>query len=394
MKVLMISPFELFPTKAGNQKNTYELCKHLISEGFSVGYIYLNYGNEKNTSSISEDMFLEYRGISGSIGSNNVILNILKKILNNTFEKLTNIFFKPIFLFSKQDLKIINNSLNQQNYDVIIIHHYVLGSLIKKINLKHRKSIIFTHDLQFMRLKSLNAIKFFEEKFLNINKKLELSTYIKFDYTLVVSKLEYDVLKDNFFPNEKIILSGSAHETMHPKKLSKKWDLLYVGASGNKPNIEGLTYFLKNIWPQLKLLKPDIKIAVAGSIGQDIQYKCKNDKNILILGYIEDLTKVYAKTKIVIAPLYTGSGIKGKVLEGISNSKVVVTTSTGIEGMEKTVRDCCLVYDETNDWIKSIMSMLKSEEKRKKIEKNAKIWSKKFLTNKYVWKDLILKIIS
>ncbi len=160
-------------------------------------------------------------------------------------------------------------------------------------------------------------------------------------------------------------LPAYAYTTSVKKSLgnpSLRQGLLFVGGFGHSPNVEGVMWFLNEVWPTLLKWKKDIHFFCVGSSTpkaiQDLA-----SQNISILGHINDreLAAMYRKVRVVVAPLLVGGGIKGKVVEAMNWGIPVVTTSVGAQGLEEE-REALLPVDEPEQFGREIINLLVNDD--------------------------------
>ena len=106
---------------------------------------------------------------------------------------------------------------------------------------------------------------------------------------------------------------------------SIQYDLLFIG-SDNLYNVEGIEWFLKEVYP---LLDKSLRIAVAGKICNKISFEAAN---IFKLGFVEDAEALFRSSKFTLCPLKRGTGMKIKVIESLSYGIPVVSTRKGVDG--------------------------------------------------------------
>ena len=102
------------------------------------------------------------------------------------------------------------------------------------------------------------------------------------------------------------------------------------------------------------IMTPKIKfpLVVVGS-GYEKLIK-KNFKDVIFTGKINDLSKIYKNANLVVAPIFSGSGMKTKIAEAASYGKTVFGTSEAINGYEKFLNKICIVCDDEDNFIKKI----------------------------------------
>lgn len=199
-------------------------------------------------------------------------------------------------------------------------------------------------------------------------KKVELGIVERTDTTLVVSNFEKrEILK--LIPTAKIKVVSNIHTIKAAQKFNVPFetrkDLLFIGGFAHQPNVDAVLWFSKEIMPLLTKYIPDIKLLVIGS-NPPQSVTNLSSKNIRILGYVEDVAPYFSKSKVFVAPLRYGAGVKGKIGQAVEYGLPVVSTEIGIEGMHLKNERSCLVANDAEDIAQAII----------KLYSNKKLWLK------------------
>lgn len=211
--------------------------------------------------------------------------------------------------------------------------------MIKSLQARGIKIIYYGHDLHHLR-KQREAV--YNKNDASIAAEIEYvknieSCAIEFsDIALYPSIEEKKYIETKFgFHNVNVItpyMYDTNKMTVH-NSFTKSNGIVFVGSS-HGPNLDGLLWFIKNIFPAVLKKIPHIKLYIVGSSVAD-EIKALKSKNIEIVGYLteEELNKMYSTVKLSIAPLRYGAGIKGKIIDSIYHSTPVITTAIGAEGI-------------------------------------------------------------
>ncbi len=111
---------------------------------------------------------------------------------------------------------------------------------------------------------------------------------------------------------------------------ARREHLLFVGST-HPPNVDAISFFDDTLCELLKRRLPGVRLTVAGEASRKV--KPKNSRELELVGFVPDLSSLYASRRVFVAPLRYGAGIKGKVLEAMSFGLPVVTTTIGAEGI-------------------------------------------------------------
>lgn len=138
-------------------------------------------------------------------------------------------------------------------------------------------------------------------------------------------------------------------------------DLLFFVGSNTAPNIVGLEWFCREIWPLIRAKRPAARLKVAGSVARALS---SAPEGVTMLGIVGDLAPLYAEAGIVISPLYTGSGLKIKLVEALAAGKAVVGTSVTAQGVEAQVAGAMALEDEPARFAEACVALLADRDAR------------------------------
>jgi len=148
-----------------------------------------------------------------------------------------------------------------------------------------------------------------------------------------------------------------------------------------RPNIEGLKWFVKHVWPDLHKNNPDLKFEIAGhGIPEWFQDKLKNS-GITCLGFVDDIEYYRQKATVLIVPLLSGSGLKLKILEGLASGIPIITTSIGAEGIAIEPGTHYLLAETPKDFMNQTGKLLDDRNLQQKLSNNGRA----LIEEKYQW---------
>jgi hypothetical protein len=207
--------------------------------------------------------------------------------------------------------------------------------LIKKYNSKTKIffDMVDFHYLRFKREASLTSNKNILKK-ANEYLKLELNNCQRADGVIVISDFERQVLKPYYDEDYKIFVVGNVHEHLKLNNFpgfEARKNLLFIGGFDHKPNVDCVMYLHDKIMPLVWEVLPNVSISILGS-NPPPSVMALHSKNFKIIGYVEDVAPYFLNSKIFVAPLRYGAGIKGKIGQSLEYSLPLVTTQIGAEG--------------------------------------------------------------
>ncbi len=158
--------------------------------------------------------------------------------------------------------------------------------------------------------------------------------------------------------------------------------LLYVGTLSWEANVDGLVWFLEYVWPQVKAKHYDLQFDIAGgNPDKRIVDAAMDLEGVNLLGFVEDLEPLFCRSRLFMAPLRFGSGIKVKVLNTMCRGVPVVTTSVGAEGIAAEHLVHLTINDDADGMVASINQLLEDEATWNKIESE----SRQQIRDRYTW---------
>lgn len=138
-------------------------------------------------------------------------------------------------------------------------------------------------------------------------------------------------------------------------------DLLFVGGFGHAPNVDAVTWFVREVWPLVRGLGEAGRLYLVGAAPPaDVEALAGMD--VVVAGHVSEaeLAVHYARARVVVAPLRFGAGIKGKVLEAMRHGVPCVTTTTGAQGFEDA--DVLGISDHAAEMAALVAALLSDDE--------------------------------
>lgn len=157
-----------------------------------------------------------------------------------------------------------------------------------------------------------------------------------------------------------------------------------------KPNIDGLTWFFENVWEGLVNKHKDLQLTIAGhGLSESFLKKYRSD-SVHFLGFVDDITELRSKATLQIVPLFSGSGMKLKIVEGLAAGLPMVTTQIGAEGIDISHDKEILIADTAKSFSAQVSRLLDHPELCDRISKEAR----KAAIENYSWQAQAAKLKS
>lgn len=254
------------------------------------------------------------------------------------FNLLLNILNFNVLTFNNQIVKKIDLLIVSENVKVIFVDSTLFGLIIHKLVSKHShlKVFYYSHNVElisyFHAFKISPSIKsfynvlcsFFNEK--ASFKKRHCNIGIS-NFDNVYIEKYYSKKFDHIVP-----ITLDANKSLNNKieiiRNEDKLNLLFVG-SYFYPNIQGVIWFLSNVFPHI-----DVNFTIIGKDMKKLKTYTNIPSNVEILENVNDLSEFYFNSDIIIAPIFYGSGMKVKVAEALKYGKIILGTRLSFQGYE------------------------------------------------------------
>jgi len=162
--------------------------------------------------------------------------------------------------------------------------------------------------------------------------------------------------------------------------------IIFMGAFSRDVNIQSARFIVKQILPRLKKKLQVVKVYLVGSDPpQEFSEWAKQDTNIVVTGYVDDIYGYYKKAQVMVAPMFIGGGIMTKIIEAMASGLPVVTTAIGNEGVGAKDGEQILLAETAEEFAEKIHMLLQNDELRCKIGERAR----EFALNRFEFNKVI-----
>lgn len=165
--------------------------------------------------------------------------------------------------------------------------------------------------------------------------------------------------------------------------------IFHLGSLDWMPNQEAVKWFLENVWMKVLKQHPDLMFYVAGRNMPD-EFKKINYPNVNFISKVDNAIHFMNSKNLMVVPLFAGSGMRIKIIEGMALGKTIISTSIGAEGIDAIPDIHILIANTPSEFVNQINKCLAEPDFSKKIGDSAM----QFVHNKYdntlVINDLII----
>jgi glycosyltransferase involved in cell wall biosynthesis len=143
--------------------------------------------------------------------------------------------------------------------------------------------------------------------------------------------------------------------------------IVFVGSMDWEANIDGVDYFCRDVWPQVKRAVPDATLRLVGR-NPHARVSRWADDSIMITGTVASVVEHYEAAMVNIVPLRIGGGTRLKIYEAMAMGKATVSTSIGAEGLDVEDGRDILIADDADEFARAIIELVHDDARRRRIE--------------------------
>ena len=168
--------------------------------------------------------------------------------------------------------------------------------------------------------------------------------------------------------------------------------LLFLGSYNHKPNIEAAEFLIQKIWPLVQQAMPNATLIIAGSPPDRIPSYRAGIQGVQFAGFVKDINSLYRQSRVVCAPILSGSGTRVKIIEAAAYGKPIVSTKIGAEGLQMRNDYDIVIRDDPKSFAETCINLLNDYELCEQMGSAARATVIKQYDQTNI-KDLILEII-
>jgi polysaccharide biosynthesis protein PslH len=133
--------------------------------------------------------------------------------------------------------------------------------------------------------------------------------------------------------------------------------VVFFGLLSTFPNIDGVLFFLRVIWPRIAAERPQARCKIIGARPPASVAQLAGPR-VEITGFVEDLRPHLAAAAALVVPLRLGSGTRLKIVEGMAMGRPIVSTTLGAQGIEAVPERDLLIADEPSEFASAVVRLL------------------------------------
>jgi len=293
--------------------------------------------------------------------------------------------------------KLLSGILRENEFDIVQLEGlFLLPYLLTVRKYSKAKIVLRAHNIEHLiwernsKMAKTGAKKWYLQSLAARMKEFEIYNLNSCDALVPISNLDAAKFVELGckLPIHTCPVGVTLKESSEEVEKSEETSICYIGSMDWLPNREGMEWFLDVVWPKVQSSFPRVKFFLAGR-NFPANFPEKHYLNVEVVGEVENSITFLRSKSIVIVPLFSASGVRVKIIEAMAESKPVVSTTVGAEGLNATDGVNILIADTADAFAKQIKRLLKDEEEIKRIGENARTFITENFDNKKIMSDLL-----
>jgi len=370
LKILLLCKKFPYPLRDGESIAIHNLTKALAKHGCEISLLCLNTSKHKFDVDTLPSHVDQYTAIHAIDVQTEVDA---KGAFKNLFSKDSYHISRFVSQDFRQKLIVL---LESENYDIVQLETLTMAIYLPEIKTYSEASIVMrSHNVEHQIWERLaeNITSPFRKLYINYLtrklKRFEIAQLEKYDLLLTVSQNDLDYFKNAGYTGiSQVLPIGIDLSRYKLKTPTESKDLFFIGSMDWMPNSYGLNWFIDHVWPEVLVKFPEITLHVAGRNAQALGPK----QGIINHGEVESALDFMHSYGIMIVPLFSGSGTRVKIIEGLAMGKVIVSTAIGAEGIDLTHGKQLFLANTKEEFITAIAQSLNNPEALERMSEEAR----------------------
>lgn len=311
--------------------------------------------------------------------------------------RLNAAFFKGIpissgYFYSKLAQKIIEDVIQRTRPDHIYCQLTRMSEYVRRV--RHIPRTLDYQDAFSMAFKRRAQREAWYARWLFKMEERRLERYEarmldEFENSIIISAQDRDCISHGNKDRIAVVPNGVDLEHFRPRAVEKQCDLLFAGNMAYPPNIESVEFLVRRVLPIVWQSLPYATLLIAGA-SPTKRVLSLADKNVLVSGFVDDISETYARARVFVAPMLISTGMQNKLLEAMATALPCVTSELANNAIGGTHGKNILVCSSPNEYARAIVDLLTKSELATSIA-NA---GRKFVHDQYSWEHTTQPLFS
>jgi glycosyltransferase involved in cell wall biosynthesis len=373
LKIVVITQKSPFPPTDGGSVAFYNGLKLLKSLGHDI--VLISFDTPKNQINWPQEFINEFNAIAFTVNTSHSFL----RFLNSLFSPLSYILYR---FFNSKTLAQLQSVIDKQDIEVVLFESIYTGvyarwlnapvKLLKAHNIEHQ----IWNDLIYNESSYIKKVAFK----LATRKLKQNEESIASEVNTVITYTTEDAVFFSELPvKTKVIpLNSPFADNPKMKNYTNHVSFFHLAAMDWLPNIEGLEWLISKVWPVFTNKNKDTHLYIAG---KNMPEKFKQLPDLSIIYNVVNNAEDFMLSKgVMLVPLFSGSGIRVKIVEGMSLGLCIICTSKAAKGIPVSHKTNILIADTPEEFAELMLECVKNPSLVSQIGRSAKEFAKEYFS--------------
>lgn len=342
MRILQLSYRFPYPPKDGGAIGIFNITKGLSRIGHEVTVLSVN----------TPKHFFDPKALPDHVKEMARFIPVFVDTSIRPVSALVNLFSGEPFHVSRFDnhnfKEALRNLLKEEVFDIIQLEGPFMGPYLLDIRKSTEAPVVMRmHNVEHRIWNRLaaevkNPVK---KAYLKMQasrlESYEKALFFKVDGLIPITEEDESILEMIHCPTERSIVPAFVEVAAFPNRQWDKapLDFFFIGGLDWMPNQEGLKWFLEKVWPTFYRSSSNATFHIAGRNAPE-SFRSLNIPGVKFHGEVDSAIDFMQSHGVMIVPLFSGSGMRIKIIEAMAAGNPVISTQVGAEGLG--VKNICL----------------------------------------------------
>ena len=392
MKILFLTQIVPYPPDSGPKVKTFHVLRYLAERGHQVTLATFVRAHEKP----ALDHLARYCAAIQPVALRRSRVYDLRAYVEGLRTGLP-------FLITRDDFAAMRARIAQlatEPFDIVHADQLNMAQYALQFRrVPHRANLVFdAHNAVYeIVARARQTAPFFAQPMLALEarrlEQYEGDIVARFDQTLAVSEIDRRALIRAAGRDAPIAVIPIAVDCAHLQQVARdatSQNILTVSTLFYPPNADGVRWFLREVFPRVRAQLPNTTVAVVGPRPPRdlVELGARDPAHIRVPGYVPDLQADFERAAVMVVPVRAGSGMRVRILEALARGMPIVTTTTGVEGIDAITGEHLLVADEPAQFADAVVRVLKNPNAGATLARNGR----RLVEEKYDWQVALPKL--
>src|SRR5579875_2592646 len=373
MKILWVKPGQILPLDKGGNLRSYNILRRL-SEQHEITFL-CPYADPRDKVYEREIA----RELPGTIilYARSWDFTLLVRYLNYLFRFPGGLPFAVSKFASKPAQRLIARWMKERRFDVAVCDFLSASTNFRRP--LHIPVVLFQHNVEstlWRRQAQTEANPLRRLAFQIEARRMECyesATVRRFHHVIAVSEVDRERMSVMTDASRITVIPTGVDLSLYKSDPSVVVDpslVVFVGSMDWKPNVDGVEYFCRDIWPRVIERVPSARFRIVGR-NPGAQVRKLECDTVTVTGTVPSVVEHFRQAAVVVVPLRIGGGTRLKIPEAMGVGKVVVSTSVGAEGLDVHHGRDIILADDPARFADSVAELIENPELRRRYERAA-----------------------